>query len=117
MEFSTCKVAMLPINGLEPIIDEVNFKYNQREGDAEWFDPEDFMYLFWCEQEFGSDCYMKIDVSEERIAREKDWLEECESHSTWHSSVFVEKIRIRVLEYIRARIPEDIDTVMMPLSY
>ena len=50
---SVREVVMLPSNGLEQIIDEVNFKYNQREGDPEWFDPEEFMYLFWCEQEFG----------------------------------------------------------------
>lgn len=115
---SLCEVVMLPINGLDKIIDEVNFKYSLREGDPEWYDPDDFMYLFWCEQEFGTDCYMKIDVSPRAIDEEKDWLIEYEGRDeTQEYEVYITKVRIRVLEYIRARIPNEVDTVMMPLSY
>ena len=111
------EVVMLPTNGLEQIIDEVNFKYSQREGDPEWFDPEEFMYLFWTEQEFGTDCWMKLDVSEGYIERERAWLEECKNHPALSYSVYIETIRIRVLEYIRARVPYEIDTVMVPIEY
>lgn len=114
---SVREVVMLPPKGFKQIIDEVNFKYNQREGDSEWFDPEEFMYLFWTEQDFGSDCWMKLDVSEEYIEREKAWLEECKKHSALSHSVYVWTIRVRVLEYIRARIPAHIDTVMVPICY
>ena len=116
---SLCEVIMLPTNGLEDIIKTVNEKYSLREGDHEWFDPDEFWYLFWCEQEFGTDCYMKIDVSERAIEEEKDWLIEYENreYESHEYEVYITKARIRVLEYIRANIPVCIDTVIMPLSY
>lgn len=116
---SVCEVVMLPTNGLEDIIKAVNEEYNTSEGQPDWFDPDEFWYLFWCEQEFGTDCYMKIDVSRQAIEEEKDWLVEYENreYESHEYEVYITKIRIRVLEYIRARIPSCIDTVMMPLSY
>ena len=115
---SLCEVVMLPTNGLEDIIKTVNEKYSLREGDHEWFDPDEFWYLFWYEQEFGTDCYMKIDVSERAIEEEKEWLIEYEGRDeTQEYEIYITKARIRVLEYIRANIPVMIDTVIMPLSY
>lgn len=116
---SLCEVVMLPTNGLEDIIRTVNEKYFLREGDPEWFDPDEFFSLFWSEQEFGTDCYMKIDVSERAIEEEKDWLIEYENRDdeSHKYEIYITKARIRVLEYIRANIPVLIDTVIMPLSY
>ena len=116
---SLCEVVMLPTNGLEDIIKTVNEKYSLQEGDPEWFDPDQFWYLFWCEQEFGTDCYMKIDASWQAIEEEKDWLIEYENreYESNEYEVYITKARIRVLEYIRANIPSEIDMVIMPLSY
>lgn len=115
---SIYEVVMLPINGLKDIIKAANEEYNTFEGQPDWFDPDEFWHLFWCEQEFGTDCYMKIDVSRQAIEEEKDWLVEYESRDEVQKyEIYITKVRIRVLEYIRARIPSCIDTVMMPLSY
>ena len=112
---SICEVIMLPTNGLKDIIKAVNEEYNTFEGQPDWFDPYEFWYLFWSDQDFGTDCYMKIDISPLAIEEEKNWLE-CRDNMEEYE-IYITKTRIRVLEYIRTRVPSYIDTVMMPLSY
>lgn len=114
---SLYEVVMLPTNGLDDIIKAVNEEYNTFEGQPDWFDPDDAMYLFWCEQEFGTDCYMKLDVSHKAIEENKNWLLKYENDGMTEADVYVTKIQIRVLEYIRARIPSCVDTVMVPIDY
>lgn len=115
---SVCEVVMLPVNGLDDVIKAVNEEYCITEGDPDWFDPDDSMYMFWCDQEFGTSCHMKIDVSDKAIQEYKDWLLKYEHHEmTTEADIYLAKAQIRVLEYLRAHIPMEVDTVMVPIDY
>lgn len=114
---SICEVVMLGDNGLRDVIDILNFKYNLREGNPGWFDPDDWIFLFWSEQEYGTDCLMKLDISEQNIEEERDWLVEYESRDKHEAETYSQRWRVRVLEYLRKNTPFEIDTVIVPISY
>ena len=115
---SLCEVVMLDYDGLRGVIDYLNFKHGLREGDPDWYDPDDWIFLFWCEQEYGSDCLMKLDVSDRAIEEENDWLIEYESRDeNLEAEIYAQRWRVRVLEYLHGNTPPEIDTVIVPISY
>ena len=66
-----------------------------------WIDPEDWLEQFFCDQEYGIDCYMEVKLDldtleEERLALED--YEECGAPEEY----LIQKVRIKVFEFLRS---------------
>lgn len=117
MMVGTLKEVVMLSDGLEHTIDFLNFKHNLREGDKGWYDPADWMLLFWDYQEFGTDCWMELDVSDRNVEDERDWLVEYESREDHEVEIFTQRWRVRVLEYLNDNTPPEVESVFVRISY
>ena len=117
MMVGTLKEVVMLSDGLEHTIDFLNFKHNLREGDKGWFDPADWMLLFWDYQEFGTDCWMELDISDRNVSDERDWLVEYESREDHEVEIFTQRWRVRVLEYLNDNTPPEVESVFVRVSY
>ena len=94
---TVCKVVVLPEDGLREIFKIVSNNYNP-DNEFEVID------LFWDLQEYGTNCIMRLDISEKNIERETEWFGR-------------NSLKVKILKYLRSNTPEDIDTVLCPISY
>lgn len=103
---------------LEKIVDAVNHEFDTI-GTDKYYQPEDWVYLFWCEQEFGSDCFLMIDISAWNLEEQRSWIADNSDGEDAENDpdLNFEKFKLWVMEYLRKNLPEDVDRVFCQMQY
>ena len=84
---------------------------NKREGTE--FETYDIVWALVYEQEYGNNCYVRIDLSDAEISKAKKQAEKAKVNGedkSWN-------IYLMILTSLRSYIPYDVDFVFMHISY
>lgn len=88
---------------------------NMREGTE--FETYDIVWALVDEQEYDSNCYVRINLSDAGIRKAKDQVEKAKADNEDESYINILNIYLMILTSLRPYIPNDIGFVFMHISY
>lgn len=109
---------------LSLVVRDINAMNKVQEEEPGWIDPYDCWDLFFDMQEYGSNCYMRLDCGSRAVAdawtrytEAKDCNEQKDSKD--RDDVYVHMLYERwyILFYLRNRLPGDVSTVFVEIEY
>lgn len=91
---------------------EVEDAVNEMYGTTDWNDElmVDFVQDVLCEQDYGCDCYVTLNIEEDEVQEAKEYAE-----GPYGGNRAVR--RYRILRYLRDNIPADVDSILVEVSY
>ncbi len=91
---------------------EVEDAVNEMYGVTDWDDEMsvDFVQDVLCEQDYGCDCYVTLNIEETEVQEAKDYAE-----GPYGGSRAMR--RYRILRYLRDNVPADVDSILVEVSY
>lgn len=91
---------------------EVEDAVNEMYGTTDWDDElmVDFVQDVLCEQDYGCDCYVTLNIEEDEVQEAKEY-----ANGPYGGNRAVR--RYRILRYLRDNIPADVDSILVEVSY
>ena len=98
------------LNGSE--CNEVENAVNEMYGVTDWDDEMSVNFLqdALCEQDYGCDCYVTLNIEEDEVQEAKEYAD-----GPYGDSHAVR--RYRILRYLRDNVPADVDSILVEVSY
>lgn len=88
---------------------------NRQEGNTTLY-ADEVANILASEQEYGTDCYLKVDISDKNIHQTEAWLYDAKSEHDAEYEELLQK-RLTILRILRQHIPLDINFIFMHVSY
>lgn len=121
MQYKTQEVCIVD---LSLVVRDINAMNKVQEDEPGWIDPYECWDWFFDMQEYGSNCYMRLDCGPRAVAdawtqytEAKDRNEQKDSKDRDDAYVHMLYERWYILFYLRNRLPGDVSTVFVEIEY